>query len=178
MKKILEDTNRDLGRQTGFDAIVQILASLIALMHFNFLSSTPTASSLHSQSIAEPWAGPEYKIPTRSSSANPSRHQWTFDLPTKTPLPCPTSNATVYTAATGSQFLIECNMDHQGGDFKSVQVTGQTAFRSYNEHCVKTPGCLDVSLSGVACYMKSVLGKAVSANSVLGAQLLPNTTSG
>ena len=37
--------------------------------------------------------------------------------------------------------------------------------------CDSTSGCVDVSLSGSACYLKKTLGKAIS-NGVLGAKLV------
>ena len=38
--------------------------------------------------------------------------------------------------------------------------------------CASTTGCVDVSLSGVACYMKSNLGAAVSNSGIKGAKLV------
>ncbi|KAI7279174.1 hypothetical protein KC343_g2034 [Hortaea werneckii] len=141
-------------------------------------STTTSTSSTQSQSITSIGAGTETGIMTLSSptTASPSSKP-TSVPPTPIPPTCPASNATVYTASTGSRFLIECDTEHQGGE-EFVQVTGQNTFQTCIEHCAKIPGCLEVSLSGVACYMKSVLGEAVSANGVLGAKLLPNTTSG
>ncbi|KAI7470730.1 WSC-domain-containing protein [Hortaea werneckii] len=142
-------------------------------------STATTTSSTQFQSITSIGAGTEAGIMTLSSPTTASTSSKpTLAPPTPTPPICPASNATVYTASTGFRFVIECDTDHQGGDLESVQVTGQNAFQSCIEHCATTPGCLDVSLSGVACYMKSVLGIAVSANGVLGAKLLPDTTSG
>ena len=42
--------------------------------------------------------------------------------------------------------------------------------------CDSTLGCVDVSLSGSACYLKKTLGKAIS-NGVLGARLVTVTSS-
>lgn len=47
-----------------------------------------------------------------------------------------------------------------------------SSFEACIEDCAKTSGCLDVSLSGVACYMKSTLEPAVKAPLILGAKLL------
>lgn len=47
--------------------------------------------------------------------------------------------------------------------------------------CATTPGCVDVSLSGVACYLKKTLGQTSSNSGVQGARLIsggstPSTT--
>ncbi|KAI6870816.1 hypothetical protein KC338_g2884 [Hortaea werneckii] len=81
---------------------------------------------------------------------------------------CPSSDNTLYTATSGRTYTVECNTDHQGGDLASVHADNLLACI---ESCDSTDGCLDVSLSGSACYMKSALGRALSAPGLSGARL-------
>ncbi|KAI6815373.1 hypothetical protein KC332_g10896 [Hortaea werneckii] len=83
-------------------------------------------------------------------------------------LSCPSSDNTLYTATSGRSYTVECNTDHQGGDLASVHADGLLACI---ESCDATEGCVDVSLSGSACYMKSALGRALSAPGLSGARL-------
>ncbi|KAG9822263.1 hypothetical protein KCU98_g17021, partial [Aureobasidium melanogenum] len=39
--------------------------------------------------------------------------------------------------------------------------------------CAQTTGCVDVSLSGTACYMKKSVGSVVKSGGILGAKLIP-----
>lgn len=97
-------------------------------------------------------------------------------LTTSTNAPsCPGSNATYYQATTGSIFLIECGVDHAGGDMAATSVS---SFQGCIETCAGLKGCVDVSLSGSACYMKKTLGQAVYGNSgLLGAKLISSGAS-
>lgn len=89
-------------------------------------------------------------------------------------LSCPGSNSTTYTASTGSKFVIECGIDHSAGDMGMVYVSN---FQGCVEACATTTGCVDVSLSGAACYMKKTLGKALYSNSgILGARLVTSSS--
>lgn len=38
--------------------------------------------------------------------------------------------------------------------------------------CDATPGCVDTSLSGAACYLKKALGQAIAANGISGGRLI------
>jgi hypothetical protein len=38
--------------------------------------------------------------------------------------------------------------------------------------CDSTTGCVDVSLSGSACYLKKTLGNALKSSGILGAKLI------
>merc|ERR1712225_66300 len=77
----------------------------------------------------------------------------------------------IYTDKTsGAQFLIECGTDHAGGDLKMVYVD---SFASCIQTCAQTTGCVDVSLSGTACYMKKSVGSVVKSGGILGAKLIP-----
>ncbi|KAF4551144.1 Hypothetical protein D9617_14g076000 [Elsinoe fawcettii] len=89
---------------------------------------------------------------------------------------CPYSNATYYQSpSTGALFLIECDIDHSGGDMASK---GVNSFQECIEACASTAGCVDISLSGGACYMKKTLGAALYGKTGLkGAKLISAGTS-
>ncbi|GAM85281.1 hypothetical protein ANO11243_032850 [Dothideomycetidae sp. 11243] len=94
---------------------------------------------------------------------------WTMLIKAGLPsVSCPQSNGTSYTAANGDIFLIECGIDHAGGDIGSIHVSN---LMGCIEACAGTAGCVDVSLSGAACYMKGAVGYSV-ANGVSGARLI------
>ncbi|KAI4791002.1 alpha/beta-hydrolase, partial [Aureobasidium sp. EXF-8845] len=79
--------------------------------------------------------------------------------PATSALSCPASNNQVYTyAASGAQFVIECGIDHSGGDMASTSVKN---LEGCIAACATTSGCVDVSLSGSACYLKKTLGAAI-----------------
>jgi hypothetical protein len=94
---------------------------------------------------------------------------YTTALPTttSTSLSCPASNNTIYVGPSGNNFLIECGIDHQGGDMSSASVS---SFKACVDLCDKTAGCVDVSLSGAACYLKKTLGAAIANSGILGAK--------
>ncbi|GAB7357018.1 hypothetical protein MBLNU459_g7845t2 [Dothideomycetes sp. NU459] len=86
-----------------------------------------------------------------------------------TSLSCPANNGTLYTAASGAQFQVECGIDHAGGDLSMVYVSGLIGCITA---CANTTSCIDVSLSGTACYLKSTLGSAIANTGILGAKLV------
>lgn len=81
---------------------------------------------------------------------------------------CPSSNGATYTNANGATFTIECGIDHAGGDYASASTN---TFQQCIDLCASYAWCVDVSYSGVGCYMKNTVGKA-SNNGVSGARLL------
>ena len=87
-------------------------------------------------------------------------------------LSCRGSNGTTYTAPSGDSYVIESGMHHPGGDMGSEKV------RSLGE-CIATCdaelSCVDVSISGVPCYLKRDVSAAVSAAGILGARLVTAT---
>lgn len=90
--------------------------------------------------------------------------------PTASALSCPASNNQIYTyAATGAQFVIECGIDHSGGDMSSTSVK---SFEGCIAACATATSCVDVSLSGSACYLKRTLGTAVTNGGILGARFI------
>ncbi|KAI7353574.1 hypothetical protein KC354_g11458 [Hortaea werneckii] len=92
--------------------------------------------------------------------------------PGATPL-CPANNGFIYTTENGQEFIIECFIDRPGGNLDMVEMTGagNTWFAQCIETCATYPGCLDVSLSGAACYLKSTLNPPASADGIRGARL-------
>ncbi|KAI7392635.1 WSC-domain-containing protein [Hortaea werneckii] len=71
-------------------------------------------------------------------------------------------------AVNGTSFLVECGIDHAGGDLSSLSVG---SFYECMQACTKDARCIDVSLSGSACYLKGSLGAAVP-NGVWGARAI------
>ncbi|CAD0088378.1 unnamed protein product, partial [Aureobasidium mustum] len=106
-------------------------------------------SSGNSVSSAAPSTSSKGTSSTSSSSVSFSA------APTASALSCPASNNQIYTyAANGAQFAIECGIDHSGGDMSSTSVKN---FEGCIAACATTSGCVDVSLSGSACYLKKTL---------------------
>ncbi|KAH0372296.1 alpha/beta-hydrolase, partial [Aureobasidium melanogenum] len=65
--------------------------------------------------------------------------------PTTSALSCPASNNQIYTyAANGAQFVIECGIDHSGGDMSSTSVKN---FEGCIAACATTSGCVDIHRS-------------------------------
>ncbi|THW52879.1 alpha/beta-hydrolase [Aureobasidium pullulans] len=107
---------------------------------------------------------------TVSSTASTSSSVSLSAAPVASALSCPASNNQVYTyAGNGAQFVIECGIDHAGGDMASTSVKN---LEGCIAACATTAGCVDVSLSGSACYLKKSLGAAVNNGGVLGARFV------
>ncbi|KAF2207800.1 hypothetical protein CERZMDRAFT_102066 [Cercospora zeae-maydis SCOH1-5] len=88
-------------------------------------------------------------------------------------LTCPESNNREYIAPSGARFLVECYIDHLGGDLLMQSVT---TFQQCVDACDRTSGCVDVSFQGAACYMKASVGRAVRSDTVYGARLISPPT--
>lgn len=84
---------------------------------------------------------------------------------------CPSGDGTTYTTSGGAQYLIECGVDHFQGDIANVQINSGLLVDCMTA-CDNQPGCIDVSMSGVACYMKGSVGQNVSNSDVRGARLV------
>jgi len=89
-----------------------------------------------------------------------------------TPLTCPSSNGTIYTVASGAQFVIECSQDRIGGDMAKPNPIYVKSFKACVDTCGAREGCKAAALSGTACYLKGKIGAPVR-NGVLGAVLIP-----
>ncbi|KAK7562923.1 WSC domain-containing protein [Phyllosticta citricarpa] len=92
------------------------------------------------------------------------------------PITCPSGDGSIYTAANNKTFIIECGVDHAGGDLGAP--TYPYDFGICINQCASTPGCVDVSFNGGPCYMKSGVGAAVSNAGIWGARLFTGSTSG
>lgn len=127
-----------------------------------------TSSSKTSASIAS--STPVAITTTISSSTLVTTSSSSSASPSVTKVACPASNSTTFVVNSKS-YIVECGIDHSAGDLSMVYVSNLTACIT---KCSTTTGCVGVSLSGTACYMKSKIGKAVY-NGVLGARLLNDT---
>jgi hypothetical protein len=108
--------------------------------------------------------------PTTTSKPRPGQPHG----PPASAISCPASNRKLYWS-NGKQFRVQCDTDHAGGDLKMVTA------HSLGEcvaACAKEAKCVDVSLSGTACYMKSTLGKREKNSGINGAKLVDSGTAG
>ncbi|TKX19229.1 hypothetical protein C1H76_8607 [Elsinoe australis] len=145
-------------------------------------SSTTTTTTVAATSAAASSAAASSAVTTTKSTTTTTTKS-TTTISTQQPgatfttaPTCPGSNSTYYQSpSTGSLFLIECGIDHQGGDMASKSVN---SFQECIEACASTTGCVDISLSGGACYMKKTLGAALYGNSGLRGAKLISTGSG
>lgn len=123
------------------------------------------------------WTSSSSPSPSPFSSSSSATAATASSTNTGSPLPptssstimsCPASNNTIV-SFSGRRYLIECGIDHTGGDLTSL---GVTSFDQCIAACASNGQCVDVSLSGTACYLKSVLGAAISNGGVWGAKLV------
>ncbi|KAK4955962.1 hypothetical protein LTR10_006901 [Elasticomyces elasticus] len=165
---LLEEVSRTATISSGSSA-----ASVSSVSSSNTISSILTASSSLSTSsqVAVSASSTFFTSTILSTSTLTSTSSSASASATK--LACPASNSTIYTGPQGNTFMIECGIDHQGGDLSSLQVSG---FAQCVDACDSTKGCVDVSLSGSACYLKKTLGKAVSNSGIRGAKLVTLTS--
>ncbi|KAF2239089.1 WSC-domain-containing protein [Viridothelium virens] len=114
-----------------------------------------------------------------SSTSGTGTSTSTSATSTASAVSCPASNSTTYTAPNGDQFVIECGIDHVGGD---LGVNTTNTFQDCINACSTISGCVDVSLSGVACYLKSTLTSGSANANIYGARLVtgssPSTVGG
>ncbi|TKX25869.1 PAN domain-containing protein 4 [Elsinoe australis] len=71
---------------------------------------------------------------------------------------CPTDNGNLYTAANNRQYVVQCGVDHAGGNIGMAYVS---SFQECIERCAANAKCVTVSLSGAACYLKDNVGMAM-----------------
>lgn len=89
-----------------------------------------------------------------------------------TPSPtCDEWNNTVFTTNEGRSYVIECEVDRVGNDLKMVWISSNK-IEDCLAACDSTSGCVGVSMSGTACYMKKRYGAAKRASYVRGARLI------
>lgn len=139
-------------------------------------------------SAAPSSAAPSSKAPVESStfavSAKPSSSEEaapSYSAPSKpvtsSSVSCPGSNGETYKSG-GKTFKIQCSVDHSGGDLDMTYVSNGGGLAECIAACAKNDKCVDVSLSGTACYMKSELGKKVHRIGLSGAKLVDSGTEG
>lgn len=85
---------------------------------------------------------------SNAQSPSPISTVYVTPVPSPTPPTCPGSDGRTYRGPSGSDFIIECGVDHAGGDMSNTRVN---TFEECIQACDKEPACVDVSLSGVAC---------------------------
>ena len=93
---------------------------------------------------------------------SPSAAAWVWTArktvvePSKPPLSCEDSqsNGTIFTTPAGNEYDILCQIDYGGGDLSMAAVG---SFEACLDACDAEPGCVDVSFTGGACYMKDRL---------------------
>ncbi|KAI4727415.1 hypothetical protein E4T49_04717 [Aureobasidium sp. EXF-10728] len=148
-----------------------LTGSRVSLGNKAAVSSSASSSSSSAISSASGFVSASGSSAKAASSTTSSSATATA---TSTVAACPNSDNTIYTDKTsGAQFLIECGVDHAGGDLKMVYVSD---FASCIQTCAQTTGCVDVSLSGTACYMKKSVGSVVKSSGIKGAKLLSSST--
>jgi len=137
--------------------------------------STTTAAHSTTTTGSGVTTSPPVSIPTKSSTLMTSTKTKTSRSVPTTPssgdgsdISCPESDRKTYTIG-GKTFNVQCGVDHHGGDMKSATAHSLGECVSL---CAETEGCVDVSLSGVACYMKSTLGEREKNSSINGAKLV------
>ncbi|KAI7500184.1 WSC-domain-containing protein [Hortaea werneckii] len=113
-------------------------------------------------------------VASSSSSATSSAIQTLSSQgSSSTAVSCPSSDNTVI-MSNGKNFTIECGVDHAGGDLTAQSVGN---FQECIDACAKNAHCVDVSLSGSARYLKSILGATVPNGAVWGAKLIVASSS-
>lgn len=102
-----------------------------------------------------------------SSGGTPPNHGGKPSRP-RGKVSCPESNGQTI-RKNGKTFKIECGIDHFGGNLatKTAHSLGECI-----KFCARTDGCVDVSLSGTACYLKKELGHEVEMDGLAGAKLV------
>lgn len=108
--------------------------------------------------------------PTTTKNAHPHHSQGS----SASNISCPASNNKLYTVK-GKRFRIQCGTDHVAGDLKMVTAH---SLGGCVAACSKEDQCVDVSLSGTACYLKSSLGQRETNSAINGAKLVDSGTVG
>ncbi|KAK3378034.1 WSC domain-containing protein [Podospora didyma] len=132
------------------------------------VSSSSTAASISSTVSAT--LSVSASLPTSTTSTAP---------PPQVTVVCPTNDGAVYTSSNGKTFLLECYIDHFGGDLTMKYVSSYAACA---ETCSTTATCVAFSWQpgmDSPCYMKSSVGAANPNNGVWGAKIvvLPSSSS-
>lgn len=149
----------------NLQAIVMVAAEAAAA---KILALPVTSSSSVSSSTA---ASSSTTLVQSTVSASTVLSASTIRATTTNPT-CPKSNSTEFVATSGATFLIECFLDRIGNDMGVVQIYSNHIADCVNK-CDATPGCVDISMAGTACYRKNKIGSTVGSNTaVRGARLI------
>jgi hypothetical protein len=89
------------------------------------------------------------------------------------PLSCPASDQCIFTSSNSTIYLVECQVDHYGGD---LGITQTDTVESCLEQCTKTPQCIAVSFDVYNCYMKSTILPPYTATNIVGAVTATSTS--
>lgn len=151
------------------------------LLSSDRLSSSSTSSSTYASSgtssLSSQSQGSKQSsaVSTPASSSLDTQERTTATtskLVTPSPIVgCPSANGTEYTTPMGDIFVIECYLDRKGSDMKMVQV-GSLKLSDCIDACSATPGCVDISMSGSACYMKKASRTPISNQAIRGARMV------
>lgn len=136
-------------------------------------SSSPPQQSSSSRSSTTP-AQP----PPTSKSTNPVPPPVTSTLssvtapaPSSSSVNCPGSDQQlVY--SHGEVFQVQCGIDRSGGDLSTGSPVYNVDLQQCIDTCATTPGCVDFSLSGSACYLKGSVNPVEYNSNVNGAILV------
>ncbi|KAK6000563.1 hypothetical protein QM012_003809 [Aureobasidium pullulans] len=148
-------------------------------------SSTPSSSSktvdVSSTSLQSSSVATTFTTSNAASSISSSTSSSSTTSSSRTPNPtnptCPLSNSTIFTAKSGAIFMIECYLDRAGHDMASIDVPTNRIADCINK-CDALPGCVDISMSGTACYMKNAIGdRIVQSKYIRGARLISKAPS-
>lgn len=140
------------------------------------VSSSSPASSSTLATLPKPTttAKPTTGKPTtvKPTTVKPTTAKPTSAAPeptqTQTDDMCPSANGKKLTKH-GKTFKVECGIDRYGNDLKMVEASDLDTCISA---CAKTSGCVDVSLQGTMCYLKSTAGAKLQNSGVNGAKLV------
>jgi hypothetical protein len=111
--------------------------------------------------------GAKYVFATSTSSLSPS----------PTALACPQNNGKLVYENSGKVFQVECSIDRADHDMPNNPVYVSNLNQCIAA-CDSTQGCMDVSLSGQACYLKNGIGAAQNNSIILGARLISYPSNG
>ncbi|KAH0335896.1 putative GPI anchored protein, partial [Aureobasidium melanogenum] len=111
----------------------------------------------------------EAKAISTSSSSSTASSTDSSAQPTSTHPTCPEANNNIFIAKSGAVFVVECGIDYAGGDLRSVNIASNR-IGDCIDACDATEGCIDISMSGTACYMKSKLLKPLVNKGIRGAR--------
>lgn len=107
-----------------------------------------------------------YAISTSSASPSP------------TALSCPQNNGQLVYQNSGKVFQVECYIDREDNDMTNVSPVTVSNLNQCIAACDGTRGCVDVSLSGVACYLKNGIGAPRNNSVNFGSRLLSYPSNG